>query len=153
MIVLDTNVVSELMKAAPEPRVVHWADRQASTTLYLTSLTLAEIRFGIARLPDGRRRDALGDVFEHRIRPQFGDRVLAFDEAASVHYAALRSRARGEGLAISGPDALIAAIARAHGFAVATRYVAPFATARVPAIDPWATEQPSISRAITPAIR
>ena len=137
MIVLDTNVVSELMGAAPEPRVIHWADSQVSTTLYLTSLTLAEIRFGIAKLPQGRRRDELDHAFEQRIRPQFGDRVLDFDEAASRHYAALRADARATGIAISGPDALIAATARVRKFQVATRDVAPFVGAGLSVINPW----------------
>ena len=78
MIVLDTNVVSELMRSAPSQSVIDWVDRQADITLYLTSLTLAEIRYGIASLPAGRRRSDLSDAFEHRIRPLFADRVLSF---------------------------------------------------------------------------
>lgn len=137
MIILDTNVVSELMRAKPDAGVVDWADRQADTTLYLTAITLAEIRFGIAALPRGHRREALRDVFEAGIRPMFGGRVLAFDEPASSAYAEIRARARRQGAAIGDVDGMIAAIARAHGFTVATRDVAPFEAAGVPVIDPF----------------
>lgn len=137
MIILDTNVVSELMRSQPDTAVVEWADRQVDTTLYLTSITLAEIRFGIAALPSGRRRDRLRDVFESGIRPLFGARVLSFDEAASSAYAELRARARRKGAAIGDVDAMIAAIARAHGFAVATRDVAPFEAAGAAVMNPF----------------
>ena len=137
MIILDTNVLSELMRAAPEPTVVEWVDRQMRPTLFLTSLNLAEIRFGIAALPQGRRRSNLHEVFEESIRPLFGDRVLDFDEAASHEYAALRATARTAGQAIGDPDALIAAIARAHRFLVATRDTTPFEAAGAQVVDPW----------------
>ncbi|PZU47539.1 MAG: VapC toxin family PIN domain ribonuclease [Microbacterium sp.] len=137
MIILDTNVVSELMRRNPDPDVVAWTDRQFDTTLYLTTITLAEIRFGIAALPDGERRRQLDAAFESEIRPLFEDRILAFDERASVHNATLRAAARARGAAIGDWDALIAAIALAHDFAVATRDTAPFVEAEVDVIDPW----------------
>ena len=137
MIILDTNVVSELMRSRPAQPVVAWVDRQVPSTLFLTSLTLAEVRFGIAALPRGRRRVALGEAFEDEIRPIFGDRILDFTEAASKEYATLRADARAQGIAIGDVDALIAAIARAHRFQVASRDVAPFEAAGVNAINPF----------------
>jgi predicted nucleic acid-binding protein len=116
---------------------VEWVDRQADPTLFVTTLTLAEIRFGIAALPHGRRRTTLTTTFENGIRPMFGNRVLDFDEAASTAYAGLRAGARTSGLAIADMDAHIAAIARAHRFAVATRDVTPFAAAGVRAVNPF----------------
>ncbi len=136
MIILDTNVISELMRAQPQASVVEWADRQAQSTLYLTSLTLAEIRFGIAALPKGRRTK-LNAAFEDGIRPLFQDRILDFDEGASTEYAALRADARSRGHAIGDVDALIAGIARARTFIVATRDVAPFEAAGLQVIDPF----------------
>ncbi|MGL5811096.1 MAG: type II toxin-antitoxin system VapC family toxin [Nocardioides sp.] len=137
MIVLDTNVLSELMGAAPHPAVVAWVDNQAPSTLFVTTLTLAEIRYGIAALPRGKRRILLGEVFEGGIRPLMGDRVLGFDEAASVEYAALRAAARAAGRAIGVADALIAAITAAHRFAIATRDRAPFEAAGLSVVDPF----------------
>lgn len=137
MIVLDTNVVSELMRPLPSPTVVAWVDRQAESTLFLTTLTLAEIRLGIAVLPAGRRRTSLDEVFENAIRPLFADRVLVFDEPASREFALLRADARGRGLAIGDLDALVAGIARAHHFDVATRDVAPFEAAGLRVINPF----------------
>ena len=137
MIVLDTDVVSELMRADPRPGVLKWVDKQAASTLFLTSLNLAEIRYGLAALPPGKRRSTLIATFEDGIRPMFGDRVLDFDEPASKEYAALRATARSTGQAISDADALIAAIARAHRYAVATRDVRPFEAARVHVINPF----------------
>lgn len=138
MIILDTNVVSELMRPRPLPGVVAWLDRQVGATLHLTTITLAEIRFGIAALPAGQRRDALGEAFEHRIRPLFGTRVLDFDEPASSAYAEIRADVRERGIAISDVDAMIAAIALANRFSVATRDVAPFEAAGIRVIDPFA---------------
>lgn len=137
MIILDTNVLSELMRANPEPRVVEWVDRQSELTLFITTITLAEIRYGIAALPRGKRRTALRTTFDEGIRPMFGTRVLDFDEDASIRYAELRSSMRAAGSAIGDVDAFIAAIARAHRFEVATRDVAPFAAAGVHVVNPF----------------
>lgn len=137
MIILDTNVVSELMRARPDPIVVAWADRQAESSLFLTAISLAEIRFGIAALPRGRRRDTLSTAFENGIRPLFGNRILAFDEPASIAYAEIRAEAREDGLAIANVDAMIASIARVHRYDVATRDVAPFEVAGVRVTNPF----------------
>lgn len=137
MIILDTNVVSELMRARPDPTVVGWADRQAEGSLFLTTISLAEIRFGIAVLPHGRRRTALSTAFEHGIRPLFGNRILDFDEPASMAYAEIRAETRERGLALANVDAMIAAIARVHRCDVATRDVAPFEAAGVRVTNPF----------------
>lgn len=137
MIILDTNVVSELMRARPDPIVVGWADRQTESSLFLTAISLAEIRFGVAVLPRGRRRTALSTTFEQGIRPLFGTRVLDFDEPASLAYAEIRASARERGLALANVDAMIAAIARVHRCDVATRDVAPFEAAGVRVTNPF----------------
>jgi predicted nucleic acid-binding protein len=137
MIILDTNVISELMRPAPSGAVLEWVDKQAVLTLYVTAITLGEIRSGIAILPDGRRKIDLAQNFEDGIRPLFGDRVLSFDEPASQAYSLLRATARAQGLAIGNVDGLIAGIARTHGFAIATGDVSPFRAAGLQVINPF----------------
>jgi predicted nucleic acid-binding protein len=139
VILLDTNVVSEAMKPGPNPAVRAWLDEQAAETLYLSSVTLAELLFGIGTLPAGRRKDALARTLEGLLE-LFGGRVLAFDTDAARHYAELAVAARAAGKGFSTPDGYIAAIAAAHGFSVATRDVAPFRAAGVKVINPWETK-------------
>ena len=140
MIVLDTNVVSEAMKARMQPKVQAWLDAQAAPTLYLSSVSLAELWFGIAALPAGQRRDHLKDKLA-RIVALFEQRVLVFDSDAARAYAdrAAAARSRGQGFPV--PDAYIAAIAAANGFKVATRDTAPFEAAGLTVINPWANAQ------------
>ncbi|MFT4296913.1 MAG: type II toxin-antitoxin system VapC family toxin [Micropruina sp.] len=137
MIVLDTNVVSEPLRSAPDPAVAAWLDAQAIETLYLTSITLAELRFGVACLPSGRRRDRLRDRIDSEVVAAFEGRILPFDEAASAAYATLRAEARARGEAIAATDGYIAGIVAAHGFAIATRDRAPFQAAGLVVIDPF----------------
>ncbi len=137
MIILDTNVVSEPLRPAPTEAVISWLDSQAVETLYLTTITLAELRYRIAALPDGRRQQRLRDRLEDEFLPLFEGRVLSFDEPASLAYGELRARTRTEGRAMGDRDALIAAVALAHGFCVATRDTAPFLAAGVTVIDPF----------------
>ena len=139
MIVLDTNVVSEPLRLAGEPAVLAWLDQQNIETLYLTTISLAELRYGVAALPDGRRKDGLGTALESRIIALFGPRVLPFDSAAATAYALIRARAKAAGKAIAAADGYIAATAVAHGFAVATRDTEPFEAAGLPVINPWAS--------------
>jgi len=136
MIVLDTNVVSEAMKAAPNPAVLAWLDEQAAETLYLSSVTLAELLFGIGVLPAGRRKEALTQMLDGLLA-LFEDRVLAFDTNAARHYADLAVTARAVGKGFPTPDGYIAAIAKARGFTVATRDVAPFKAVGLNVINPW----------------
>ncbi len=136
MIVLDTNVISEAMREAPDRKVRDWLNDQAAETLYLTSITLAELRYGIGVLAAGRRRDRLAAMLDELL-DLFGGRILAFDAAAARHYAPLAVAARSAGKGFPTPDGYIAAIAAAHGFTVATRDVAPFAAAGITVINPW----------------
>ncbi|MCE2520372.1 MAG: type II toxin-antitoxin system VapC family toxin [Alphaproteobacteria bacterium] len=137
MILVDTNVVSEPLRRAPEPRVAEWLDAQALETLYLSAITVAELRFGVQSLPDGRRRNRLQEDIEGQVLPMFAGRVLAFDLAASQAYAELMARARSEGRTIPVSDGYIAATASANGMMVATRDTAPFEAAGLKTVDPW----------------
>lgn len=137
MIILDTNVVSEPMKADGAQSVVKWLDSQAAETLYLTAVNLAELLVGVETMPAGKRREGVGAALAALISKLFGARILPFDEDAARAYATLVARARAKGVALSVADAQIAAIATVRGFAVATRDTAPFAAAGVPIIDPW----------------
>ncbi|BFO57019.1 type II toxin-antitoxin system VapC family toxin [Acidovorax sacchari] len=139
MILLDTNVMSEPLRQAPEPRVVEWIDAQAMETLFLSAITVAELRAGVALLPPGKRRTGLQDNLEKRVLPLFAGRVLPFDLACTQSYAKLMAEARNAGLAIGTADGYIAAIAAANGFAVATRDTSPFEAAGVTVINPWAS--------------
>jgi len=134
VIILDTNVLSEPLRPAPAASVVEWLDAQAPETLYLTTITLAEMRFGIAALPGGKRKTALAERLEDAVVPFFTDRILSFDEPSSREYADLRAQARAQGLSLGDFDSLIAGIARAHHFEVATRDTAPFEAAGVRAV-------------------
>lgn len=135
MIVLDTNVVSEAMRPDPDPAVQAWLDEQVAETLYLSSVTLAELLFGIGAMPVGRRKNLLSQTLDGLLN-LFGERVLAFDTNAARHYADV-VKARDAGKGLPTPDGYIAAIAAAHGFIVATRDTGPFAAAGVAFIDPW----------------
>ena len=137
MYLIDTNVVSEPLRAAPEPRVAAWLDMQALETLYLSAITVAELRFGVRALPAGRRRDRLHEDLESQVLPMFAGRVLAFDLAPSQAYAELMVRARKAGVAISVSDGYIAATAAANGMMVATRDTGPFRAAGLKTVDPW----------------
>jgi len=138
MILVDTNVVSEPLRRAPEPRVAEWLDAQALETLYLSAITVAELRFGVRSLPAGRRRERLHEDLEGRVLPMFAGRVLSFDLAASQAYAELMAKARSEARPIPVSDGYIAATAAANGMLVATRDVAPFEAAGLKTVDPWA---------------
>ena len=138
MILVDTNVVSEPLCRAPEPRVAEWLDAQALETLYLSAITVAELRFGVRSMPSGRRRDRLHEDMEERVLPMFAGRVLSFDLAASQAYAELMAKARSEGRTIPVSDGYIAATAAANAMMVATRDTAPFEAAGLKTVDPWA---------------
>ena len=137
MILLDTNVISEPLKPGGEPNVLAWIDAQTVETLYLSTITLAELRFGIAVMPDGKRKSVLQRRLEEEVVPIFEGRILSFDVDASKAYAVIRARARAAGKAIGTADAYIAAVAVAHGFAVATRDTSPFEAAGCEFINPW----------------
>jgi hypothetical protein len=137
MILLDTNVISEAMKPAPEAAVCDWLDEQAAETLYLSSVTIAELTFGIGALPQGRRKDRLMAALEG-VMALFGERILPFDTEAARRYGDLAVRARAAGRGFPTPDGYIAAIAAAHDFAVASRDASAFEAAGLTVINPWA---------------
>jgi len=137
VILLDTNVVSEPLRPAPDSRVIAWIDAQPLETLFLSAITVAELRAGVALLPAGRRRTGLHQSLETQVLPLFAGRVLPFDLACTQAYAALMSAARVAGLAIGSADGYIAAIAVANGLTVATRDTGPFKAAGSAVIDPW----------------
>lgn len=136
MIVLDTNVVSEAMKPEPHPAVLAWLNEQAAETLYLSSVTLAELLFGIAALPAGKRKNMLKRALDGLLT-LFENRVLPFDTEAARRYADLAMTAKAGGRGFPTPDGYIAAIAVARGFIVATRDTAPFEAAGASWINPW----------------
>ena len=137
MILLDTNVMSEPLRHAPEQRVIDWLDVQPMETLFLSAITVAELRAGVALLPSGKRRTGLQENLEKRVLPLFAGRVLSFDLACTPAYAALMAEARAAGRAIAAADGYIAAIAIANGFVVATRDTGPFEAAGAAVLDPW----------------
>lgn len=137
MILLDTNVVSEPLRPSPEARVSEWIDAQPLETMYLSAMTVAELRAGVALMPAGKRRAALQEHMESRVLPMFAGRVLPFDMACTNAYAELMARVRKAGSGIETADACIAAVALANGFAVATRDTSPFRAAGLDVINPW----------------
>ena len=136
MIILDTNVISEMIKEEPHQAVETWLNQQAAETLYLTSVTVAELLFGFQVLPDGRRKAELAKKVDAAVA-LFDRRILTFDVTAARHYAELAVKARTLGKGFPVPDGYIAAIAAANHFIVATRDTAPFAAAGVKVINPW----------------
>ncbi|WP_321790441.1 type II toxin-antitoxin system VapC family toxin [Burkholderia pyrrocinia] len=137
MILVDTNVISEPLRREPSAAVIEWLDAQNVETLFLAAISLAEIRFSVAALPEGRRRDRLHQSIEQRVLSLFRGRILPFDDAASNAYASIRARARATGRAIAPVDGFIAATAEANGLIVATRDAAPFEAVGLRVIDPW----------------
>lgn len=137
MILVDTNVISEPWKPEPDRRVLEWIDAQAVETLWLSAVTVAELRFGIATMPAGTRRTILDDRLERQVLPLFSGRVLPFDIEASRAYAGIMARARAAGRTIGLADGYIAATAMTRGLSVATRDVGPFEAAGLSVIDPW----------------
>lgn len=137
MIVIDTNVISELWKIEPNSNVLAWMDAQTIETLYLSAVTVAELRYGLAAMPESKRRTIYQERLEREVLPAFAGRVLAFDLDTSKTYAERMAKARAEGKAIARADGYIAATAAAHGLMVATRDTSPFEAAGLEVINPW----------------
>lgn len=142
MIVLDTNVVSETMRSAPDPTVLAWLAARNPLDLATTTITLAEIRRGIMRLPDGRRQRSLEDRFAAFIGDAFAGRLFAFDEAAAYSCAAASAARERAGLHVDAVDMMIAGIVKAQGAALATRNVADFGECGFALVDPWRSRAP-----------
>lgn len=137
MIVLDTNVISELMRPAPATAVVAWVRRQVRLDLHLTAVTEAELRFGAEKLPPGQRRETLRNQIEGITREDFEGRILPFDSDAASHYATIAASRRAGGVPIGRSDCMIAGIARSRGAAVATHDVGGFLDCGIEVINPW----------------
>lgn len=136
MIVLDTNVISEAMRPEPHMAVRTWLNNQAAETLYLSSVTLAELLFGIGALPAGRPKDVLAQALDG-LMGLFRDRVLPFDVDAARRYGELAVTSKTSGRGFPTPDGYIAAIAASRGFIVASRDTAPYEAIGVSVINPW----------------
>ncbi|MFP5227421.1 MAG: type II toxin-antitoxin system VapC family toxin [Acidobacteriota bacterium] len=136
MIVLDTNVLSEPFKPRPNPKVLAWLDAQAAETLYITTISCAELRTGVLKMPDSARRKSLAAGIQ-QVLDLFRDRTLSFDIEAAEQLAAIAARCEKIGKPAVAPDAWIAAISAAHGFTVATRNVNHFEHTGVAVINPW----------------
>jgi len=137
MIVLDTNVISEVMRPNPSPKVLEWMRAEPLASLFTTAITEAELLYGVALLPPGRRRQALEATLTTVLSEDFSGRILPFDSAATREFATVAAGRRRSGRPISDADARIAAIARSRGAAVATRDVEDFAACDLMLIDPW----------------
>ncbi len=137
MIILDTNVVSELMRPNPDPQVVEWVDRHPPLDVFITSVTARELLHGVARLSPGRRRTRLTDAVDRLLTDDFHDRVLPFDLPAAFHFAEVAVRRERAGRPISVSDGEIAAIARSHEAPLATRDGKDFDETGVVIVDPW----------------
>jgi predicted nucleic acid-binding protein len=137
MIVLDTNVLSEPLRPTPSAKVLEWMRSQPNTMLFTTTITEAELLYGIALLPQGQRRRSLESVVGRIFAVHLAGRVLPFDSAAARDYAHIAAARRRSGRSMSEPDARIAAIARSRGAELATRNVADFAGCELEVVNPW----------------
>ena len=137
MVVIDTNIVSELMRAEPSVEVLIWLDTRPRQELFVTAVTEAEVRTGIAFLAEGRRRQGLAEVCEHAFGNLFAGRVLPFDSAAAHAYAEIVASRRAIGRPVSQADCQIAAIAQSRDMAVATRNIRDFEDMGIEIFDPW----------------
>ena len=135
--VLDTNVVSELMRPAPNAAVLAWLNNQTADTLWLNSVVVSELLYGIARLPDGKRRAQMAQNVQSMLDEDFSGRVLSFDLEAAVVYADLVAMRERQGLPMNVADAQIAAICLAHGATLATRNTKHFEGLGLTLMNPW----------------
>ena len=137
MFILDTNVVSELMRPAPNPAIASWVAERATSSLFLTAVTEAELRYGLAVMPPGKRREGLVTGLERMLKTGFATRVLPFDSGAARAYAQIAAARRRGGRPIAQADCQIAAIAQVRGMAVATRNVRHFEDMGIEILNPW----------------
>lgn len=136
---LDTNVLSELRRSRPAPRVVAFIGALPLDQLYVSIVTFAEIRFGIELVGDAIRRGELNDWLEHKVRPMFEQRALAVTEEIMLKWRLLVEEGRKAGYTFSQPDLIIAATALCHGLTILSRDTSEYLRARVPVVDPWRT--------------
>jgi predicted nucleic acid-binding protein len=137
MILLDTNVISEIVKPAPSPAVISWLNDQDSATLYISTIVLAEIGYGVEALPEGKRKQTLSAGVDSFVDRAFVDRILAFDRDAAKLYGTLMAARRRAGQPLSAPDGQIAATASSHGFQLATRNIRDFTNCGLVLVNPF----------------
>ena len=137
MIILDTNVLSEVLRSTPDRRVLAWLKEQSPPSLFATTVTRGEILYGIRLLPDGKRRRALWDAARAIFNEDFAERVLSFDNDAADAYAEVGASRRAAGRPISQFDAMIAGVARSRGASLATRNAKDFESCGIDVVDPW----------------
>ncbi len=137
MIILDTNVLSALMRKVPDAPVVAWLDREPAESIWISSITLFEVRFGLALLPDGKRRVALASAFARLLEEDLENRVLDFDAGAAIEAAALAAQRQRAGRPVDIRDTQIAGIVLARHATLATRNTRHFEDLTVNVIDPW----------------
>jgi predicted nucleic acid-binding protein len=140
MIILDTNVLSELMRANPDENVLAWLDSQNSQDLHTTAITVAELLYGVARLAHGKRKTALRGAIESMLEGELAGKILPFDHHSARAYATLVAECDARGRPVSSADAQIAAICHVHDAMLATRNGKDFVATGVPVIDPWTVE-------------
>jgi toxin FitB len=143
MVIVDTNVLAEVMRTSPAPAVVGWLNAQDSASLFLTAITVGEIRYGLRIMPKGQRRQTIELGFDQIIATAFAGRILSFDEHAAVYYGEVMGRRKELGRPLSVPDGQIAALARLHGFAVATRNVRDFLDCGIELVNPFLPSAPA----------
>ena len=134
---LDTNCISELVRSQPEARVLSWMEAADESLLYLSVLTLGEIRKGVAGLPQGKRRTRLESWLESELQVRFSGRVLSIDKAVADRWGLLAAAARRAGRPLSAIDGLLAATALHHGLTIVSRNISDFANTQVPVLNPW----------------
>ncbi len=142
--ILDTNVLSELRRPIPEPRVVVFVEDQPLDSLYVSAVSLAELRFGIEMVPDATRRAELNDWLAHKVRPMFEQRVLQVSEDVMLKWRLLVEEGRKTGHTFSQPDLIIAATALQHGLTIVTRDTRDYAKARAALFNPWVASSPPL---------
>ena len=141
MIILDTNVVSEFMTSPPANPVLNWLNAQVTTSLYLSTITIAEIGFGLSVMSAGKRRRLLSERFERFVATAFDQRILSFDESAARAYGEILGHRREIGRPMSSFDGQIAAIARSNDFGIATRNVKDFEECQITLVNPFSTPE------------
>ncbi|MCO1582047.1 type II toxin-antitoxin system VapC family toxin [Crossiella sp. SN42] len=137
MIVLDTNVVSELMRRAPNDEVVRWVDRYPAEEVFVTAVTAAELAYGVERMPEGQRRTALAVKVSELLTEDLQGQILPFDDVAAVYYGEIAAAHEKQGAPISMADAQIAAICRRFAACLATRNTKDFADTGITVLNPW----------------
>ncbi|MBL4826343.1 MAG: type II toxin-antitoxin system VapC family toxin [Spongiibacteraceae bacterium] len=137
MIILDTNVVSEFMTSPPASQVLNWLNEQDVTSLYLSTITIAEIGYGLRAMPEGKRRRLLSERFEQFVDAAFTQRILSFDEVAARVYGEIMCQRKEMGRPMSNLDGQIAAVARSRGLGVATRNIKDFEHCQIELINPF----------------